>query len=195
MAILTSEYWNDRYINDNTGWDIGHISTPLKAYFDQFEHKSAKILIPGAGNSHEAIYLWEKGFKNIYILDWAQLPLANIRKNIDIPKEQTIEVNFFDFEGSFDLIIEQTFFCAIDPSLRDDYVKQCSNLLNDNGKLVGLLFDELREDGPPFGGTKSEYEKLFSPKFEIQTLERAYNSIEPRKDRELFMILKKKSLD
>ena len=67
------------------------------------------------------------------------------------------------------------------------------DLLNNGGKLVGLLFDgPLNEDYPPFGGTKQEYEKYLRPYFNIKVFERSYNSIIPRKGRELFMILIKK---
>jgi len=58
-----SNYWENRYQNQQTGWDIGEISSPLKAYIDQLEDKSIKILIPGAGNAYEAEYLFLNGFK------------------------------------------------------------------------------------------------------------------------------------
>ena len=54
------KYWQDKYINQHTGWDIGYISTPIKEYIDQLSDKSLKILIPGAGNAHEAAYLYKK---------------------------------------------------------------------------------------------------------------------------------------
>ena len=83
------------------------------------------------------------------------------------------------------MLLEQTFFCALNPSLRKDYVLKMNDLLNANGKLSGLLFDfELTENGPPFGGDKETYYKLFKDNFKIKTLESAYNSIEGRKDKE-----------
>ena len=101
--------------------------------------------------------------------------------------------HFFDFEGSFDLIIEQTFFCALHPSLRKAYAEKMHQLLQPNGKLVGLLFDfPLTEEGPPFGGSLQEYDSYFSPLFKIDLLERAYNSIPPRAGKELFLKLLKK---
>jgi hypothetical protein len=65
-------------------------------------------------------------------------------------------------------------------------------ILNPGGKIAGLLFDfPLTEAGPPFGGSETEYRKLFSDTFTIKTLERAHNSIKPRQDRELFFIFEK----
>jgi len=67
-------------------------------------------------------------------------------------------------------------------------------LLNPNGKLVGLLFDDMMIDRtpPPFGGNREEYLSYFKPYFDFKVFERAHNSIAPRKDREFFMILKRK---
>ena len=36
---LTEEYWNNCYQNNDTGWDLGKISTPIEAYFSQLNNK------------------------------------------------------------------------------------------------------------------------------------------------------------
>jgi len=79
---LNSTYWEERYKNKETGWDVGKITTPLKEYIDQIENKSIKILIPGAGNSYELEYLLNNGFKNVFVLDYAQAPLDNIQQRV-----------------------------------------------------------------------------------------------------------------
>ena len=194
MIKLDKEYWEEKYAKNTTGWNIGYISTPIKEYIDQLQNKDIKILIPGAGNSYEAEYLWENGFKNLFVLDIAKQPLVNLKDRVpEIPDSNLIHKDFFDFEGSFDLIIEQTFFCALDPDLREDYAKHTASLLNENGKIAGLLFNfELTNEGPPFGGSKAEYLNYFSSYFHIHKLEKAYNSIKPRMNKELFFIFEKK---
>ena len=82
MLKLSSKFWNQRYLENDTGWDIGYISTPIKEYFDQINNKKLKILIPGGGNSYEAEYLYKKGFVNTYLLDYAKTPLINFKKEI-----------------------------------------------------------------------------------------------------------------
>ena len=193
MNKLDKSFWEARYQNNQTGWDVGYIATPLKDYIDQLSDKDTKILIPGAGNSHEAEYLWNNGFKNIYILDIAEHPLLNFKTRIpDFPESQLIHDDFFKIRDTFDLIIEHTFFCALNPELREKYALKMHDLLNANGKLIGLLFDfDLTKEGPPFGGNIEEYSSYFSKCFSIKTLERAYNSIKPRQDRELFFIFDK----
>ena len=44
---LDAEFWENRYRNQETGWDLGTVSPPLKAYIDQLEDKDVAILIPG----------------------------------------------------------------------------------------------------------------------------------------------------
>jgi len=191
---LNKAFWDNKYNNEKLGWDIGYISTPLKNYIDQLANKNLKILIPGAGNGYEVEYLYNRGFSNIYVVDIAQQPLDNLKKRIPhFPKDQLIHLDFFDLqESNFDLILEQTFFCALDPSLRETYAIKMKALLRENGKLAGLFFDfPLTENGPPFGGDIDEYEKLFFEHFKIKTLERAYNSIKPRNGNELFFIFEK----
>jgi len=191
---LGKEFWNNRYSSDDIGWDIGNISTPLKEYFDQLNNKELKILIPGCGNAYEAEYLIRNGFKNVYLLDISELALDNFKKRLpNFPVNQLINEDFFSHKNEYDLIIEQTFFCAINPNLRKKYAQKMHSLLSNNGKLVGLLFSvSLNEDRPPFGGNKKEYLSYFTPYFNAKIMEPAYNSIPPRSGRELFIKMTKK---
>lgn len=191
---LNSHYWENRYLNNEIAWNVGEITTPLKEYIDQIENKSVKILIPGCGNGYEFQYLMNNSFNNSFVLDYAETPLENLKNRIsNYSENQFIQTDFFEHQGQYDLIIEQTFFCALEPKLRAEYVQKMHSLLSPKGKLVGLLFQfPLTESGPPFGGSKEEYLNLFSKHFEIQTLETAYNSIKPRQGNELFFIFTKK---
>jgi len=190
---LNKTYWEKRYQENNIGWDAGAVTTPIKEYTDQLIDKNIKILIPGAGNAHEAEYLWNSGFKNIYVLDIVQEPLDNLKSRIpDFPSEQLILGDFFDLNDSYDLILEQTFFCALNPNLREEYATQMNRLLHANGKLAGVLFNfPLTEDGPPFGGDYETYFSVFNPIFAIKKLEACYNSIKPRAGKEFFILLEK----
>jgi hypothetical protein len=89
-------------------------------------------------------------------------------------------------------VVEQTFFCALEPRLRERYVEKMHSILNPNGKLIGVLFSVEMPAGPPFGGSKSEYERLFKSKFEILKLETAKNSVPQRNGREFFIEMKSK---
>lgn len=187
--FLSSDYWSSRYINGKSGWDVGHITPPIKEYADSITDKTISILIPGAGNAYEAEYLHQSGFTNITVLDISSEPLKNLQKRCpSFPSEKLILGNFFDYEGQFDLIIEQTFFCALDPKLREAYAKKMHQLLKPTGQIVGLMFGiEFPFQGPPFGGSEEEYYSLFSKHFNQISIEECTTSIAPRLGNELFV--------
>ena len=192
------QYWTNRYEEEKTGWDIGYPSTPIKTYIDQLEDRTLQILIPGAGNAWEAEYLFQQGFKQVHVMDISALPLEAFAQRLPyFPKEQLLQVNFFEHEGQYDLIFEQTFFCSFPPISEDrhHYAQQMNRLLKPGGKLVGLWFDiPLKGDleKRPFGGGREEYLNYLLPHFKLQTFERCYNSISPRAEEELFGIFQKK---
>lgn len=189
---LNESFWHNRYLQNQTGWDAGGITTPLKEYFNQLTDPTLRILIPGAGNAWEAGYLHEKGFTNVFVLDLALPPLDNLKRRVPgFPESHLIKGDFFDHQGTYDLIVEQTFFCALDPSLRKKYAEKMASLLRPGGKLAGVLFDTEFEGGPPFGGCADEYRDYFKPRFRFKTFEACHNSISPRTGNELFMILER----
>lgn len=192
---LNKEYWNNRYLQQQIGWDIGSVAPALKEYIDQLSNKNISILIPGCGNAYEAAYLLQQGFKNVTLVDIATAATAAVEDKLSTYINNGLQIitgDFFDLKTTYDLILEQTFFCALDPSLRSAYVEKMVSLLNPDGKLVGLLFNRHFEGGPPFGGSKLEYEELFTPKFNIQMMDTAHNSIGPRAGTELFVKMTKK---
>ena len=195
MDQLDRSYWESRYLKEEIGWDIGYPSTPIKEYVDTLKRKDIKVLVPGAGNSYEAEYMHNQGFKNVYVIDLTPTPYERLKKACpEIDESKLLVGDFFEHVDQYDLIIEQTFFCALDPTLRSSYVEHMHRLLKPNGLLVGVLFDDpLFSDRPPFGGSRAEYKNLFEEKFDIVKMETAYNSIPPRSERELFIKLQPKT--
>ena len=189
MIDLDRDFWQQRYADGTTGWDLGAVSPPLKAYFDQLTNKDLRILIPGGGRSYEAELLHKAGFRNVFVIDLTSAPFEDLLARCpDFLEEHLITGDFFAHDGSYDVIVEQTFFCALDPALRERYVEHMHRLLAPGGKLIGVLFDDpLNDDHPPFGGNQDEYLRLFRPVFGEVLLERCHNSVPPRAGRELWL--------
>lgn len=195
LPKLNAEYWDSRWQQRDTGWDIGYAAPAIAQFIDTLEDKTLKILIPGCGNGYEAEYLHLKGFTNVFIADFSKTALDSFGQRVQgFPKEHLLCADFFTLDnGPYDLIIEQTFFCAINPDLRDQYVQKMHELLKPAGRLAGLLFnDKLNTDHPPFGGYQDEYVKRFTPRFDILSMEKCLNSIPPRAERELWFELRKR---
>jgi len=198
LPPFDAAYWRERYATGRDTWDAHVATPPLRAYFDQLDvHQQPRILIPGAGRAYEAEYLHRLGFREVYVADLAPEPLQALAARVpDFQADHLLLADFFALPNAapYDLIVEQTFFCALDPALRPAYARQCAELLRPGGTLMGVLFDvdfgPVKE--PPFGGSKEEYREYFAPYFEFRHFETATNSLKPRQGRELFICLKKK---
>lgn len=193
-----SNYWTNRYKQQQTGWDIGSPSTPLVEYFNQVDNHNLEILIPGCGNAYEAAHLFLQGFKYIDLLDISSLPLQNFaNKYPSFPSEQLINDNFFKHQGQYDIIVEQTFFCSFEPNLenRHLYGERMNRLLKRDGKLIGVFFEHPPSRphvNRPFGASFEEYVSYFESYLDVVAFAPCYNSIPPRMGREFFAILRKK---
>lgn len=185
---MEKEFWDNRWLEKQTGWDIGYPSPAIEFYFKLISNLEVKILIPGCGNAYEAEFLFQSGFKNVWLIDISEYAINSFKERVpDFPENQIICGDFFELKDSFDFIIEQTFFCAIHPSNRDRYCNKMAELLKPNGKLVGLLFDFPLETGPPFGGDLKEYQLRFESVFKNVSIEKCSNSIGPRQGREFWI--------
>lgn len=191
--MSTEHYWSSRYREGNTGWDIGSASTPLVALAEWLDPES-RILIPGAGNAHEAPVFRAKGFNHVHVLDISPEPIEAFKQTYpDYPEELLHCADFFDLKERYDIMLEQTFFCALPRSMRGDYVDKAYEILKPGGLFCGVMFAmEFEKEGPPHGGTIEEYTRHFEAKFDIEKMEPCYNSIPPRQGAELFVRLRRK---
>jgi len=194
LNYLDKTFWNNRWLNNQTGWDIGYAAPAISNYFSQVDNKNAAILIPGCGNAYEAEDLVKKGFNNITLVDIAPKAVEILQqKFINTPQVKVICTDFFEHDGRYDYIVEQTFFCTFYPEVRKKYAAKAASLLNKNSKIIGLLFNkEFENNGPPFGGSELEYKKIFETEFILKTMSICTNSISPRHGSELFITLIKK---
>jgi SAM-dependent methyltransferase len=191
MTLLDARYWEQRYQEEQTPWDLGCAATPLTHYLKD-KNRDLEILIPGAGRAYEAEWLIKEGFTAISVIDFSPKAVADAQARFSESKQVTwIVGDFFRHEGHYDLIVEQTFFCALQPQLRTAYVLSMKSLLKPGGILMGVLFNfPLTDQGPPFGGSEGEYRQLFEGAFQILHLESCLNSIKPRLGSEFFLELK-----
>jgi methyl halide transferase len=188
-----ASYWDNRYLKNETGWDMSQVSPPLKSYIDTLQNKNMRILIPGCGNAYEAEYLLDRGFKNVTLIDFSTVVTGKLKEKYKEKPITIVNENFFEHKGKYDLILEQTFFCALDPSLREKYVEKCYDLLNEGGKIAGVLFNKpFTQTAPPFIATNDEYHQYFEPKFTFLKFENCHNSIPPRMGFEVSFEFQKK---
>ena len=191
------EDWQRHYDENDLGWDLGQVAPPFVRLWQEGKLPLGKVLIPGCGRGHEVLFLAENGFE-VTGVDYsagAVRHLENAFKERNL-KGRILHQVFFSLdnshEGVYDLVLEQTFFCAIAPRQRQDYVQNVSRILKPGGTLAGLFYHTDKEGGPPYNTTCEDIETHFSDHFEIQKLEKESQSAEQRKDKEWRAILKKK---
>ncbi len=192
--ILDDAYWQARWEAENTPWDIGHASPAIVDFVKANIAKDAKILIPGCGNAYEAEALLNLGYENVHIIDLSKTALALFIDRVPhFPMAHIHCGDFFEMKDSFDVIIEQTFFCALEPTLRNAYAQKVYELLKSEGILTGLLFNiPLNADKPPFGGDIEAYKLIFDTLFTLVEIETCATSIKPRLGNELYIHFQKK---
>ncbi|MBL7788848.1 MAG: methyltransferase domain-containing protein [Chitinophagales bacterium] len=189
---LDAQYWDNQWKSQTTGWDLGMPAPPLVSFIETIENKNARILIPGCGNAYEAEYLISKGFTDITLIDISETASNLLKEKFaKNPQVKVICDDFFKHNENYDVILEQTFFCALPTRMRQRYVWKMHHLLKEYGILAGLLFNRTFEQSPPFGGSREEYEELFHGAFFFEILETASNSIQPRSQTELIFQFKK----
>jgi methyl halide transferase len=193
------EDWQRHYDENDLGWDLGQVAPPFVRMWEEEKLPVGKVLIPGCGRGHEVLFLAGNGFE-VTGVDYSEGAVTHLKNALS---ERNLEGRVFhqDFfslddshDGIYDLVIEQTFFCAISPRERPDYVQNVSRMLKPGGMLVGLFYHTDKEGGPPYNTTCEDIETNFSEKFKILQLEKETMSAEQRKDKEWLAILKLKGL-
>lgn len=152
----------------------------------------------GAGYGYDAVEFAKHGHE-VYAVDFAPTPIKNIKKanaNAAV-KVKTLEMDIFQLAESysdcFDAVVEYTCFCAIEPGRRPEYAELVNNILKPWGLFVAILFptDKTEEGGPPFNVDILETIKLFGKHFVLLKCEKSLLSVNSRKGREKFVVMRK----
>ncbi len=192
------DFWNSRYLEKNTGWDLGRVSPPFVHLVESGKIAPySTVLIPGAGRGWEAIHLARLGY-HVTCVDFAPEAIASARE-LALKEGATVTFLLEDLfrldpekHGVFDYLLEQTCFCAIDPDRRPDYVRMAVRMIRPGGELVGLFYVHGREGGPPWTTTAAEVRELFRGDFDFVEFAIAEHSVESRKGEEILARLRRR---
>jgi cyclopropane fatty-acyl-phospholipid synthase-like methyltransferase len=192
----SQEDWQRHYDEDDLGWDLGQVAPPFIRLFESKAILPCKAIVPGCGRGHEVIYLAENGFE-VTAVDYSSGAVNHLKSTVQERnlKCEVLQMDFFGIDsahnGAYDLLIEQTFFCAISPEQRPSYVSTVARVLKRGGMLTGLFYHTGKDGGPPFNTTREDIQEYFSDSFEIRQLSKAEDSAEQRKNKEWLVILVK----
>ena len=190
VTVANFEYWENRYQEGSTGWDLGQAAPPFVSLLDfAAAPKTGKIAVLGSGSGYDALLFAQRGFEVIGF-DFAPSAIASateLAQNSGIPA-QFLQRNIFDlpaeFPHYFDYVLEHTCFCAIEMRDRPAYVKLVKSLLKPQGELIALFWAHNQPSGPPFGTTTAEIYQYFELDFKINSLSLVNNSVPQRQGQE-----------
>tara|TARA_B100000029_G_C17464751_1_gene919829 strand:+ start:404 stop:1024 length:621 start_codon:yes stop_codon:yes gene_type:complete len=190
------EFWDSKYNNNEDQWDIGGPTPIIVNWFKRIKSRK-KIIVPGCGNGHDALYLAKMGH-DVYAVDFSIKAINSLKctakkNNLKIT---ALHKDFFcleEYYGYFDILVEYTFFCAILPEQRNQYILESYNLLNKKGKFFGILLpiNKKEKEGPPFSINLNDTIKAFKKKYKLIECSKSEYSIKPRKDKEIFILMSK----
>lgn len=197
--INTPEYWNQRYLNNEDHWDLGHPTPVFKELLkSDYISEPGRIAILGCGKGHDAV-LFAKNEFLVTAIDFAPLAIKETRK---LAKEENvrielIEANIFELPGKllqkFDYVLEYVTYCAVEPARRYEYLLNIKHLIKPGGLFIALFFSiDNRSGGPPFAVDIKQVKEILGKKFSLICSETPKSSVGPRQGKEILMIWKKR---
>lgn len=201
--VNKSSFWEDTYQlfvskNEKPGWELGEPAKPLIEVLPQLKLPKSKICVLGCGMGHDAAFLATQGHIVIAV-DFSKEAIAQAKKKYaHIPQLSFVCGEAFEFAknnfGKFDIIFEHTFFCAVEPSRRQELAKAWRSMLVENGHLLAIFFAMDRSSGPPYGASEWGIQEHLKKYFDFLYWTRWKTSIPPRLGRELVVYAKRKNL-
>jgi len=199
--------WENAYVTGTVPWDLGRAPPVLEARIREIvaSREAAgddaapgpRVFVPGAGRGHDA-RAWLAAGGAVTALDIAPTAVAEGRA-LDAAEGVSmtwLEADLFDLpaelDGTFDIVWEQTCFCAIDPARRGEYVEVIARLLAPGGAWMGVVWEVGRPGGPPWSLTRADIEQHFAARFDFEVVRAVAPWTKQRWD-ELFVELRKRS--
>jgi SAM-dependent methyltransferase len=194
--VENEDFWSEIYQNEKPPWDLDQPAPALVDMLPRLKLSKSRILVLGCGAGHDAAFFAKAGHV-VTAVDFSPEAIERGRKLYgEFKNLQFVEADIFnlpqDMQGSYDLIFEQTCFCAVNPTLRSRLVSIWRGLLAEQGFLMGVFFVNEKKKGPPYGASEWEIRERLKKGFHFVFWGRLKNSIERRYGKELLVYAQKK---
>jgi cyclopropane fatty-acyl-phospholipid synthase-like methyltransferase len=166
---MSLNYWETCYQTGDMRWEKGAPSPGLVDFLAAHpELPRGSVCVPGCGTGHDVREFARAGFDaSGFDIAPSAIRLAGEKTRAAGLKAKFQLADFLhdDPPQKFDWLFEHTLFCAIQPSERDEYVRAVLKWLKPDGQYLAVNYLIPDEDGPPFGTTRDELWRRFSPEF------------------------------
>ncbi len=165
--------WEERYQNEQFGWDAGAPAPALVDWCADCDTRYDKVAAVGLGTGYDLQPLSTIA-DTVIGLDFAQSAKTRFEELV-LPQIKHEDLHYlltdffsYDPKVGFNLIWDYTFFCAIEPSERGKWADTMARLIRPGGILLALIFPVVeKEGGPPFAVIPEEVHALLSSNFEL----------------------------
>jgi SAM-dependent methyltransferase len=175
MAGPTAHFWQQRFDNNEIGWDRGGPSPQLLTWLNSEELKPCRIAVPGCGSGWEVVELARRGF-DVTGIDYTAAAVEKTQTLVGARGlvAEVIQADVLNFQpdAGFDAIYEQTCLCAIHPEHWLAYAQQLHRWLKPEGRLWAMYMQVIRATateegvihGPPYHCDINAMRALFPEK-------------------------------
>lgn len=159
------EFWDARFREGFTPWDAGRVPAALTDFLAR-EQAASRVLVPGCGSGYEVAAFAAAGH-DVLAIDFSPAAVEAARRVLGPLAKHVVEGDFFAHAaGTFDLVYERAFLCALPRRLWTRWAARVAEVLRPGGRLAGFFFWSDDGRGPPFGLRERELERLLAPAFE-----------------------------
>jgi cyclopropane fatty-acyl-phospholipid synthase-like methyltransferase len=168
---MSRDYWETRYQTGDTRLEKGAPSPGLVDFLAAHpELPRGSVCVPGCGTGHDVRAFAVAGFAACgFDIAPSAISLAEAKTKAAGLTAKFALADFLRDEPpeKFDWLFEHTLFCAIQPEERDEYVRAVLRWLKPDGQYLAVNYLIPDEAGPPFGTTREELWRRFSPEFKL----------------------------
>lgn len=194
--VRQEKFWTNIYQTEEPKWELNKPAPAFEDILPRIKLQRSRILVLGCGSGNDAAFFARHGH-TVTAVDISAEALDRAKEKYkDLSNITWIQSDIFklgrDHEASYDLIVEHTCYCAIDPSQRNALVMLWKRLLAEGGQLLGVFFAMERRDAPPFGGTEWELRERLKKHFQFIFWGRWHQSIDRRNGKELLVFATKR---
>ena len=163
--------WEARYRTGDMPWEKGAPSPGLVDFLSDLPKTSHPevVAVPGCGTGHD-VRAWASAGFEAHGFDIAPSAVRLGReKSKGIPNAHYHLLNFLRDPPprQFDWLFEHTLYCAIELEQRADYLQAAVDWLKPGGQFLAVHYLITDEDGPPYGTTRDEVIRRFTPHFAL----------------------------
>ena len=190
------DYWDQIYQAGRAGWDLGGPTPALHRLLAGGEVAPGRLIVLGAGLGHDAREFARQGF-TVTAVDFTDAAVEGMRSLADpAAPVEIVQADIFalpaELDHTFDVVLEYTCFCSINPARRPEYADLVARLIKPGGAYIALLFPlDQHKGGPPFSVSADEAVSLFRKrKFRLRRRETPEDSVWQRRGLEELLIFK-----